>query len=89
MPKAQSPRKNTKNPDLAFEEIVTRLQELVDQLEEGDLPLETAIQVFEEGVRLSNLGAKRLDEAELKVEQLLEQGDRLETKSFQGEPGEQ
>ncbi|QQR91542.1 MAG: exodeoxyribonuclease VII small subunit [Myxococcales bacterium] len=58
-------------PNASFEEILKRLELLVEKLEDGDLPLESAIGLFEEGVQLSKLGSKRLDEAELKVEQLL------------------
>jgi exodeoxyribonuclease VII small subunit len=54
-----------------FEEILTRLGSVVDKLEAGELPLEDSLLLFEEGVRLSRLGAARLDEAERRVERLL------------------
>lgn len=66
-----------------------RLQTVVQQLEDGDLPLEQSLAIFEEGVRLSRVGAKRLDEAERRVEELLASGDELQTSPLdQGEPGE-
>jgi exodeoxyribonuclease VII small subunit len=55
----------------SFEQILTRLAEVVEQLESGKLPLERSLAVFEEGIRLSRLGAQRLDEAERRVEELL------------------
>lgn len=55
----------------SFETALTRLAEIVDALEKGDLPLERSLALFEEGVRLSRLGAERLENAELCVEQLL------------------
>jgi exodeoxyribonuclease VII small subunit len=55
----------------SFEEVLARLQEVVESLETGDLPLERSLAIFEEGVRLSRLGARRLDEAESRVEELL------------------
>jgi exodeoxyribonuclease VII small subunit len=55
----------------AFEEILTRLNGVVERLESGDMPLEESLALFEEGVRLSRLGAIRLDEAERRVERLL------------------
>ncbi|NOQ82437.1 MAG: exodeoxyribonuclease VII small subunit [Myxococcales bacterium] len=61
-----------------FEEVMGRLQTVVEQLEEGDLPLEQSLAMFEEGVRLSRAGAKRLDEAERRVEELLAAGDELQ-----------
>lgn len=59
----------------SFEQVLARLQELVEQLEGGDLPLERSLTIFEEGVRLSRLGARRLDEAERRVEELLSDDD--------------
>jgi exodeoxyribonuclease VII small subunit len=55
----------------AFEEILTRLNVVVEKLESGDLTLEDSLTLFEEGVRLSRLGATRLDDAERRVERLL------------------
>lgn len=73
-----------------FEEVMERLQAVVEQLEEGDLPLEESLAMFEEGVRLSRAGAKRLDEAERRVEELLAAGDELQTSPLEeSEAGEQ
>lgn len=73
-----------------FEEVMGRLQTVVEQLEEGDLPLEQSLAMFEEGVRLSRAGAKRLDEAERRVEELLAAGDELQTSPLEeSEAGEQ
>jgi exodeoxyribonuclease VII small subunit len=57
--------------DAPFEKVVERLEAIVLDLEKGDLPLEKSLEVFEEGVRLSKLGGKRLDDAEAKIEELL------------------
>ena len=73
-----------------FEDVMERLQAVVEQLEEGDLPLEQSLAMFEEGVRLSRAGAKRLDEAERRVEELLAAGDELQTSPLdESEAGEQ
>ncbi|MBF0282959.1 MAG: exodeoxyribonuclease VII small subunit [Magnetococcales bacterium] len=53
-----------------FEQSLGRLEEVVQRLERGDLPLEEALASFEEGMRLSRLCQKRLDEAEQKIEEL-------------------
>jgi len=55
----------------AFEEILARLNVVVEKLESGDLTLEDSLTLFEEGVRLSRMGATRLDDAERRVERLL------------------
>lgn len=59
----------------SFEQILSRLQQVVDRLESGELPLEESLAVFEEGIRLSRLGATRLDQAERRVEELLGDGE--------------
>jgi exodeoxyribonuclease VII small subunit len=55
----------------AFEDILARLGDVVERLESGELPLEASLELFEEGVRLSKLGAARLDDAERRIERLL------------------
>lgn len=83
--------KGGSNPEkeAPFEEVMDRLQAVVEQLEEGDLPLEQSLMIFEEGVRLSRAGAKRLDEAERRVEELLAAGDELQTSPLEeSEAGE-
>jgi exodeoxyribonuclease VII small subunit len=60
----------------AFEEILTRLNTVVEKLEAGDMTLEDSLALFEEGVRLSRLGSVRLDEAERRVERLLNEEGR-------------
>ncbi len=54
-----------------FETALARLEEIVQALEKGELPLEQSLKLFEEGVRLARYCTKRLDEAERKVEILL------------------
>jgi exodeoxyribonuclease VII small subunit len=54
--------------EIKFEEALTRLEEIVEKLEDGDLPLDESLSAFEEGIRLSRICAKLLNEAERKVE---------------------
>jgi exodeoxyribonuclease VII small subunit len=70
-----SGKKKSKAP--AFEEALARLERIVKHLEEGDLPLEESLRLFEEGVSLTRLCAGRLDEAQRKIDLLTrsEQGD--------------
>ena len=60
-----------------FEECLQRLETIVDELEKGEIPLESALALFEEGIRLSNACRKELEEAEGKVEILLKQNGKL------------
>ena len=54
--------------ELTFEQALTRLEEIVEQLDSGDLPLEAAIARFEEGATLKQLCLQRLTEAEARIE---------------------
>ncbi len=53
-----------------FEKILERLEQNVQKLESGDVPLENAIELFEEGIRLSRELNSRLSAAEEKIKQL-------------------
>ncbi len=69
-----------------FEEALKKLEAIVAQMEEGDLPLEETLKAFEEGVRLARFCASKLDEAERKVEKLMrDQAGKLQTTSFSEE----
>lgn len=50
-----------------FEESMKQLEEIVEELESGNLPLEKTLKKFEEGVKLSKACNKKLDEIEQKV----------------------
>jgi exodeoxyribonuclease VII small subunit len=65
-----------------FEESLDRLELIVTQLEKGDIPLENALKLFEEGIQLSNSCRKELETAEGKVEILLKQNGKLQPEPF-------
>lgn len=54
-----------------FEEALGKLEEIVLELEEGELPLEDALKKFEEGVELSRFCTQKLTQAEEKVKRLV------------------
>lgn len=56
--------------DIKFEDALQRLEQIVDQLETGNLALEDSLKVFEEGVGLARRCAKYLDDAEKRIEAL-------------------
>jgi exodeoxyribonuclease VII small subunit len=58
--------------DQRYEEIVQKLGKVVERLEGGGLSLEESIAQFEEGIKLARAGSQKLEEAEGKVEKLLE-----------------
>ncbi len=55
---------------LTFEEALKRLEDNVIALEKGDIGLDDAIKIYEEGIKYSNFLIKKLDFAEKKVEEL-------------------
>jgi exodeoxyribonuclease VII small subunit len=58
---------------LSFEQALQRLEQVVRELEQGDLSLDQALALFQEGVTLSRGCAAQLDQAEVRIEKLLEQ----------------
>lgn len=69
--------------ELSFEQAFGRLKAVVAELEQPDLPLDRALALFEEGIGLSRVCKARLDEAEGRVRQLLQEADgRLEEAPF-------
>jgi exodeoxyribonuclease VII small subunit len=66
-----------------FEVSLQRLEEIVDELEKGNVPLEQALKLFEEGLKLSSSCRKELEEAEGKVEILLRQNGKLQPEPYE------
>ncbi len=60
-----------------FENQLTELEAIVDQLEDGDLPLDEALKIFEKGVKLSRQCQKHLADAEQKVTILMNGKEEL------------
>ena len=57
----------------SFEQTISELETIVNEMEQGDLPLHEALKKFERGIELSRLSQKALVEAEQKVRILTEQ----------------
>jgi exodeoxyribonuclease VII small subunit len=78
--------------EVRFEEALKQLEAIVARLEHGDLPLEEALGVFEEGVRLTKLCSQRLNDAERRVNILVQSAELgpgvLEERPFE-EDGEE
>lgn len=64
------------NKKLNYEESVKKLEEIIKQLEDGEMPLEQSIELFSEGIGLVKSCNKYLDKAEEKIKILV--GDKLE-----------
>ncbi|SLM64051.1 MULTISPECIES: exodeoxyribonuclease VII small subunit [Dickeya] len=62
--------KKTEQP-ASFEHSLTELEQIVSRLESGELPLEDALNAFEQGVQLARQGQMKLQQAEQRVQILL------------------
>ncbi len=74
----------TKNINL--EKSLADLEDLVEELESGDLPLEKAMKKFEEGIKLTRSCQKALKDAEQKVEILLKSAGDESLEDFEEDP---
>ena len=83
---AESAKVNKPDP---FEKNLERLDSIVQQLEDAELPLEKAIQLYEEGMKLSEVCQKQLDEAQGRVEILMKRaGGKITAEPFEAETPE-
>ncbi|MCK5253803.1 MAG: exodeoxyribonuclease VII small subunit [Thermoplasmata archaeon] len=64
--------------EMSYEDSLERLEEIVQRLESGKLPLDESLQLFEEGTSLTKVCQRRLTEAELRIEKLMADGVRTE-----------
>ncbi|KMJ60003.1 exodeoxyribonuclease VII small subunit [Bacillus sp. LL01] len=71
----------TEKKEVTFEEAMKELENIVEKLEEGDVPLEEAISFYKEGMKLSKLCHDKLSHVEEEMEQILKENGELE--SFQ------
>ncbi len=70
-----------------FEQALSSLEQIVKNLEAGDLPLEEALKKFEEGVKLSKFCSRKLDETEKKITILMRDNNgKVIEKPFITEP---
>ena len=66
----------------SFEQSLSKLETIVSQLESGELPLEHALEIFEDGVGLARQCQAHLADAERKVEMLMRERGELKTVPF-------
>ena len=71
-----------------FEESLAQLEELVEQMEDGELSLEEALKAFEKGIKLTRECQRALKQAEQKIHLLMEKNDEAgeETEAVPFEP---
>ena len=67
----------------SFEEQIEKLEQIVQELEKGDLSLEDSVNKFEEGIKISKKCNKTLEEAEKKITILVEQQGEIKEENFE------
>lgn len=72
----------TTKQQLSFETAIAELEQIVAQLESGDLELEQSLKLFERGIELTRVSQNKLQEAEQKVQILMEKNGQLELQPF-------
>jgi exodeoxyribonuclease VII small subunit len=68
-----------------FEDALEKLENIVREMEAGEMPLDSALKSFEEGIRLIRFCSAKLEDTQRRVEQLLEKENSLQVKNFQDE----
>ena len=69
-------------PTLPFETSLERLEKIIKELEGGQAPLERALELFEEGMKLADVCRKQLDAAEQRIEMLVRRGGEVTAEPF-------
>jgi exodeoxyribonuclease VII small subunit len=79
---AEPTAKPTPPPAPTFEAGLQELESIVKEMETGELPLERAITLFEQGMKLSEACRKQLEEAETRVEILTRRAGEIQAQPF-------
>ncbi|MEF3354738.1 exodeoxyribonuclease VII small subunit [Paenibacillus sp. GYB006] len=74
----------TNEAELSFEAAMAELEVVVNQLERGDVPLEQAIELFQRGMKLSQLCNHKLEQVERKIEIIVEEDGAYRKQAFGG-----
>ena len=69
--------------NIDFEEAMKQLEDIANELENGDLPLEKSVEKFEEGINLSKKCNEILEKAQKKISILISNGDELVEENFE------
>ncbi len=70
-----------------FETALTRLEQITEELEDGELSLENSLKKFDEGIKLAEFCNAKLSDAKAKVEILLDKNGKLERAPFEKTDG--
>lgn len=68
--------------EIKFEDAIKKLEDIAKELESGNLGLDESVNKFEEGMKLSKVCNKMLNEAEKKINLLIDNGDEIKEENF-------
>lgn len=75
-------KKVNESDEMSFEEAMAQLEEIVQQLEAGEVPLEESIQLFQRGMELSKYCQGKLQHVEKQINLLMEENGQVTAKPF-------
>ncbi|WP_252314868.1 exodeoxyribonuclease VII small subunit [Sinobaca sp. H24] len=75
----------SENKELSFEEALEQLESTVSSLEEGDVPLEKALHMYQEGMKLSSLCHDKLKKVEKQMDVIIEENGEIKPLTIDGE----
>lgn len=72
-----------KKKSVAFEQTLSELEKLLEQMDSGELGLEESLKAFEQGISLIRQGQQNLQNAETKIQELIENSQGISTADFE------
>lgn len=75
----------SKDKPNSFEKLYAELEETISRLEAGDLPLDESLALFQRGMELAKQCGALLDQAELRIKELVPRGDQLAAEEMEEE----
>ncbi|MDE3088189.1 MAG: exodeoxyribonuclease VII small subunit [Chloroflexota bacterium] len=79
------PKPKEKSENQSFEQLFRELEDTVAKLEAGDLSLDESLALFQRGMELSKKCGEMLDQAELRIKELVPRGNEIEVEDFEEE----
>ena len=74
-------KKNLEN--LSFEESLTKLQDIVDQLDSGEIDLEKSVELYENGMKLKKICEEKLKKVELQIKKIKSENNKIIKEDFE------
>ena len=70
------------NKDLSFEDSLKKLEDIVDQLDSGDIDLEKSVELYKKGIDLKKICEEKLKKVELQIKQIKIENNKISKEEF-------